>query len=55
MAPDLRQELVARGPLDRATAKRVFPVILVFAIFAALLAATIAIRLAIWLPLYFSH
>jgi hypothetical protein len=35
-----------------AAAKRVFPVILVFAIFAAILVATIAIRLAIWLPMY---
>jgi hypothetical protein len=36
-----------------ATAKQVFPVIAVFAIFAAFLAATIALRLAIWLPLYY--
>ncbi len=34
-------------------AKQVFPVIAVFAVFAAVLAATIALRLAIWLPLYF--
>ena len=38
-----------------ATAKQIYPVILVLAIFAALLAATIALRLAIWLPLYFRH
>jgi len=35
-----------------AMAKQVFPVIAVFAIFAAVLAATIALRLAIWLPMY---
>jgi hypothetical protein len=59
---------IAHGPLWRsargrlwsrathwisATAKQVFPVIAVFAIFAAFLAATIALRLAIWLPLYY--
>ena len=38
-----------------ATAKQVFPVIAVFAIFAAFLAATIALRLVIWLPLYYRH
>ncbi len=38
-----------------ATAKKVFPVIAVFAVFAAVLAATIALRLAIWLPLYYRH
>jgi len=58
---------IARGPLSRsalgnawsratrrimATAKRAYPVILVFAIFAVFLAATIALRLAIWLPMY---
>ena len=36
-----------------ATAKKVLPVIAVFAVFAAVVAATIALRLAIWLPLYF--
>ena len=36
-----------------ATAKKVFPVIAVFAVFAAVLAATIALRLAIWLPFHF--
>ena len=36
-----------------ATGKQVFPVIAVFAIFAVFLAATIALRLAIWLPLYY--
>ena len=36
-----------------ATAKQVFPVIAVFAVFATVLAATIALRLAIWLPLHF--
>lgn len=35
-----------------AMAKRVFPVILGCAILATVLAATIAIKLAIWLPLY---
>jgi hypothetical protein len=38
-----------------AAAKQVFPVIAVFAIFAAFLAATIALRLVIWLPLYNRH
>ena len=33
--------------------RKSFPVIAVFAVFAAVLAATIALRLAIWLPLYF--
>jgi hypothetical protein len=32
-------------------AKRAYPVIFVFAIFATLLVATIALRLAIWLPI----
>lgn len=35
-----------------AMAKRVFPIILVCAIFATVLAATIGIKLAIWLPPY---
>jgi hypothetical protein len=34
-----------------AMAKRAYPVIFVFAIFATLLVATIALRLAIWLPI----
>jgi hypothetical protein len=34
-------------------AKKVFPVIAVCAVSAAVLAATIALRLAIWLPLHF--
>jgi hypothetical protein len=36
-----------------AMAKKVFPVIAVCAVSAAVLAATIALRLAIWLPLHF--
>lgn len=36
-----------------AIAKRAYPIILVFAIFGGILAATIALRLAIWLPLSF--
>ena len=36
-----------------APAIQVFPVIAVFAIFAAFHAATIAFRLAIWLPLHY--
>jgi hypothetical protein len=35
-----------------ATAKRVLPAVLVLTICAAALAATIALRLAIWLPMY---
>jgi hypothetical protein len=35
-----------------ATAKRVYPIILMVAFFAVILAATIALRLAIWLPMY---
>ena len=38
-----------------ATAKKIFPVIAVFAVFAAVLAATIALRLAIWLPMHVHH
>jgi hypothetical protein len=38
-----------------ATAKQVFPVMAVFAVFAAVLGATIALRLAIWLPVYYRH
>ena len=34
-----------------AIVKRAHPVIFVFAIFATLLVATIALRLAIWLPI----
>jgi len=36
-----------------ATAKKVFPAIAVLAVFAAVLAATIALRVAIWVPLHF--
>jgi len=35
-----------------ATAKRVYPVIIMVAIFTVIIAATIALRLAIWLPMY---
>ena len=35
-----------------AIAKRAYPIALVFALFGAALAATIALRLAIWLPMY---
>ena len=38
-----------------AMAKQVYPIVVVLAIFAALVAATIALRLAIWLPLYYRH
>ena len=38
-----------------ATTKQVYPIVVVFAIFAAVVAATIALRLAIWLPLYYRH
>jgi hypothetical protein len=38
-----------------AMAKQVFPAIAVLALFAAALPATIALRLAIWLPLYYRH
>ena len=36
-----------------AAAKKVFPALAVLAVFAAVLAATITLRLAIWLPLHF--
>jgi hypothetical protein len=35
-----------------ATAKRAYPIVLVFALFGTAIAATIALRLAIWLPMY---
>ena len=35
-----------------ATAKRVYPVVLTFAIIATIVVATIALRLAIWLPTF---
>ena len=35
-----------------AAAKKALPVVLAFLIFAAILVAIIAIRLAIWLPMY---
>jgi hypothetical protein len=38
-----------------ATVKQVYPIVVAFAIFAVLVAATIALRLAIWLPLYYRH
>ena len=38
-----------------ATAKKIFPAIVVLAGCAALVAATIALRLAIWLPMYLHH
>jgi hypothetical protein len=38
-----------------ATAKQAFPVIAVLAFFAVALAATIALRFVIWLPLYYRH
>ena len=34
-----------------AMTKRAYPVIIVFAIFAIIIVATIALRLAIWLPI----
>jgi len=39
-------------PRIMATAKRVYPIILLVVFFAVILAATIALRLAIWLPMY---
>ena len=36
-----------------ATVKQVYPIVVVFAIFAVLVAATIALRLAIWLSHHF--
>jgi hypothetical protein len=36
-------------------AKRVYPAIIVLSLLATVLAATMAIRMAIWLPLYMSH
>ena len=38
-----------------AMAKRAYPIVLIFALFATALAATIALRLAIWLPMYLHH
>ena len=38
-----------------ALAKRVYPALLVLSLLATVLAATMAIRLALWLPLYMSH
>jgi hypothetical protein len=35
-----------------AMARRAYPIVLIFALFATALAATIALRLAIWLPMY---
>jgi hypothetical protein len=35
-----------------ASAKRAYPAVLVLAIFATAVVATIALRLAIWLPIY---
>ncbi|HEY1309427.1 MAG TPA: hypothetical protein VGF02_00635 [Pseudolabrys sp.] len=35
-----------------ATAKRLYPVVVLFGFFAIAIAATIAIRLAIWLPMF---
>lgn len=35
-----------------AAAKRLYPVVVVFGFFAIAIAATIAIRLAIWLPMF---
>jgi hypothetical protein len=36
-----------------AAAKKLFPVVAIFAVFAAVLTATIALRVAIWVPLHF--
>ena len=58
--PVVRPSAVARPQRQpiaqpiRDAAKRAYPVILVFAMFAVLLAATIALRLAIWLPMWLS-
>jgi len=41
---------VARSAV--AMAKRLYPAVVVFGFFAIAIAATIAIRLAIWLPMY---
>jgi hypothetical protein len=38
-----------------AAAKKTLPVFLAFLIFAAILVAIIAIRLAIWLPMHLRH
>ena len=38
-----------------AIAKRAYPIVLIFALFATAVAATIALRLAIWLPMYLHH
>lgn len=38
-----------------AMVKQVFPVIAVCAVFAGVLAATIGLRLAIWLPAFYRH
>ena len=35
-----------------AIAKRAYPIVLIFALYATALAATIALSLAIWLPMY---
>ena len=48
---DIARQRVARS--GAAIAKRAHPIIFVFAIFGGILAATIALRLAIWLPLSF--
>ena len=38
-----------------AKAKQFYPIVIVFAIFAVLVATTIALRLAIWLPVSYRH
>ena len=38
-----------------AKAKKSYPTVVMFAIFVVLVAATIALRLAIWLPISYRH
>jgi hypothetical protein len=47
-----RMSLRHAGQWAIALAKRAYPAVLVFAIFATAVVAIIALRLAIWLPIY---
>jgi hypothetical protein len=52
---DLSTEWLSVLRWTAAIAKRAYPIVLILALFATALAATIALRLAIWLPMYLYH
>ena len=50
--PDLSMAWMHVGRWSLAIAKRVYPIVLTFAIIFTVVVATIALRMAIWLPTF---